>query len=638
MTIRGRLLMLAIGGVLPLLIVGLTVLWIVWHEKQTQLNDSLEQQAELSAVVFDRWLDAQYQPLRTIASYPPDYLNDPSELTPNLKAALLNRNHWIDVRVLDPAGKVLAIEPSDAGNLPTGLAEKLLGEAKRGVSDVETDWTRGEGHYLLASEVPINSGGAVIARIDGASLQQPLQGITLPDRALVTLLDQNQRIIYRSQTADSALGLDLSAHHDLSILNDRKTAVMIQRSSVDEVERVYGLSRVGNTGYVVMLGVPSSVLYASAWRQLMSYAIVGLIIVFGTMTGALLITRSIARPVRLLSFAADQFGEGNFSARAPAEGKDVIARLGTNFNAMAQRLEKREARFAELDRLKSEFVSTVSHELRTPLTTIKALTRLLMRDGLDEMKRREYIDTISVECDRQIDLVLNLLDLSRIEGGVMRVTYERVDVREVVSSVVKSELRSAEKRSHDLRFEDAGSIPEVCADSKELRRVLSNIIENAIKYTPDGGRISLTAVKEDGRVAISVIDNGRGIPPEDMPFLFDKFHRGRPARHSEAMRRASTDDEFLEDADVSGVGLGLYLARNVMERMGGSISVQSEVGRGSTFAVRWTKLFAAIATVLLNPFITPGTAAGNWVTKPFVLNPKPGLPPAIAIRFVAPAV
>jgi len=578
--------MLAIGGVLPLLIVGLTVLWIVWREKQTQLNDSLEQQAELSAVVFDRWLDAQYQPLRTIASYPPDYLNDPSELKPNLKAALLNRNHWIDVRVLDPAGKVLAIEPSDAGNLPTGLAEKLLGEAKRGVSDVETDWTRGEGHYLLASEVPINSGGAVIARIDGASLQQPLQGITLPDRALVTLLDQNQRIIYRSQTADSALGLDLSAHHDLSILNDRKTAVMIQRSSVDEVERVYGLSRVGNTGYVVMLGVPSSVLYASAWRQLMSYAIVGLIIVFGTMTGALLITRSIARPVRLLSFAADQFGEGNFSARAPAEGKDVIARLGTNFNAMAQRLEKREARFAELDRLKSEFVSTVSHELRTPLTTIKALTRLLMRDGLDEMKRREYIDTISVECDRQIDLVLNLLDLSRIEGGVMRVTYERVDVREVVSSVVKSELRSAEKRSHDLRFEDAGSIPEVCADSKELRRVLSNIIENAIKYTPDGGRISLTAVKEDGRVAISVIDNGRGIPPEDMPFLFDKFHRGRPALHSEAMRRASTDDEFLEDADVSGVGLGLYLARNVMERMGGSISVQSEVGRGSKFELR----------------------------------------------------
>ena len=98
---------------------------------------------------------------------------------------------------------------------------------------------------------------------------------------------------------------------------------------------------------------------------------------------------------------------------------------------------------AELDRLKSEFVSTVSHELRTPLTTIKALTRLLMREGLEETKRREYIETISVECDRQIDFVLNLLDLSRIEG-VLRVTHERVE-GEVISSVVKSEADQRKK-------------------------------------------------------------------------------------------------------------------------------------------------------------------------------------------------
>jgi signal transduction histidine kinase len=256
-----------------------------------------------------------------------------------------------------------------------------------------------------------------------------------------------------------------------------------------------------------------------------------------------------------------------------------------NFNAMAGRLQKREARLAELDRLKSEFVSTVSHELRTPLTTIKALTRLLMRNELDEKKRREYIETISVECDRQIDLVMNLLDLSRIEGGVLRVTHERVDVEEVISSVVKSEARSADKRSHELRVEPKSDVPHVCADPKELRRVLSNIVENAIKYTPDGGRIVLSARKEDSQVVISVTDNGRGIPPEDMPILFDKFHRGRPAPQSAAMGDGTTNAEFLEDADVSGVGLGLYLGRNVMEQMGGRISVVSEVGRGSTFGL-----------------------------------------------------
>jgi signal transduction histidine kinase len=256
-----------------------------------------------------------------------------------------------------------------------------------------------------------------------------------------------------------------------------------------------------------------------------------------------------------------------------------------NFNAMAERIQKREAKFAEVDRLKSEFVSTVSHEMRTPLTTIKALTRLLMREGLDESKRREYIETISVECDRQIDLVLNLLDLSRIEGGVLRVTHERVDVHDVIVSVAKSELRAAEKRNHELRVESKDAVPPVCADSKELRRVLSNLVENAIKYTADGGRIILSTSKEDSHVAINVKDNGRGIPAEDLPILFDKFHRGRPARHSAAMAGGTTNAEFLEDADVSGVGLGLYLAKNVMERMGGSITVQTEVGRGSTFTL-----------------------------------------------------
>jgi signal transduction histidine kinase len=565
-----------------MLIVGLALLWIVWNEKRNQLNESLEQQAELVGVVFDRWLDAQYQPLRTLASYPPDHLQDPSALKGNLQATIIRRPHWTDLRVLDSTGKVVAIEPSGAGNLPAGLGEKLLNEAKRGASEIETDWTRGEGHYLLAVEAPME-GGAVIARIEGLALKDALHGITLPERAVVTLLDQNNRIIYRSQTAESSLGLDLSGMDQLSALNERNNAVVVTRSSVDEVERVYGLSRVGDTGYVVMVGVQSAILYASAWRQLMSYDVIGLIVVFCTVTAALLITRSIARPVRLLSFAAEEFGSGNFSARAPTEGQDELSRLGMNFNAMAERLQKRQERFTELDRLKSEFVSTVSHELRTPLTTIKALTRLLMRNGLDETKRREYVETISVECDRQIDLVLNLLDLSRIEGGVLRVTHERVDVQEVISSVVHSETRSAEKRRHDLKFDSNVEVPPVCADPKELRRVLSNVVENAIKYTPDGGRIILSALQHDGQVAISVADNGRGIPPEDMPILFDKFHRGRPAQHSEAMRNATTDDELLEDADVSGVGLGLYLARNVMEQMGGRITVESQVGRGSTF-------------------------------------------------------
>lgn len=586
MSIRGRLLALALGAVVPLVLLGLAMLWVVWGAKEQQLNESLEQQAELSAVVFDRWLDAQRQPLVTIASYPAERFLEAATLEADLRAATAPRPHWIDVRVLDAGGRVVASHPAGAESLPAGLAGRLVAEAQSGEAAIETDWTRGEGRYILAAAAPTEGGGACIARIDGEALRDLFGGITLPARTpIITLLDSRRRVIYRSQTPESTLGLDLSDAGLLSTLEGRSTAVVTVTSAIDGVERVYGLARAGRTGYVTMVGVPSAVLYAPVRRQLITYALVSLAVVFGTLTAALLIARSIARPVRLLGFAAQQFGEGNFSARAPDAGADEISRLGAGFNAMAGRLEERETRMAELDSLKSEFVSSVSHELRTPLTTIKALTRLLMRDGLEDAKRREYLDTISVECDRQIDLVLNLLDLSRLEGGVFRITHERVDVVELVSSVVKSEARAAEKRGHDLSFEPAGEIPRACADPKALRRVLSNVVENAIKYTPDGGRIRVAARAEGEEVLISVKDNGRGIPPEDVPVLFDKFHRGRPAPHSEVMRNATTDDEFLEDADVSGVGLGLYLGRNVMEQMGGRISVESEVGRGSRFTL-----------------------------------------------------
>ena len=249
------------------------------------------------------------------------------------------------------------------------------------------------------------------------------------------------------------------------------------------------------------------------------------------------------------------------------------------------RLERKARRLGELDHLKSEFVSRVSHELRTPLTTIKALTRLLLRGEVGGEKQREYLETISIECDRQIDLILNLLDLSRIEGGVFRIDLERVEVDEVITSCVKGEMAAAERRRHKLEIKPFGRIPPICSDPKHLRRVISNLIENSIKYTPDGGLIFVSADAEANKVAIRVTDNGRGIPKEDLPILFDKFYRGSPAPRTAAAAVDDDDEGFLEDADMSGVGLGLYLARDVMERMRGRISVETEVGKGSTFTL-----------------------------------------------------
>jgi signal transduction histidine kinase len=339
---------------------------------------------------------------------------------------------------------------------------------------------------------------------------------------------------------------------------------------------------------VAILPLPLYALFF-ARDDLVLFSIAGLFTGLVAAAAATLAIRPMLARLKPLERAIRQVGEGDFSTRFPVSADpdgDEIATLENSFNRMADQVAERRKRFVELDTLKSDFVSNVSHELRTPLTTIKALTRLLMRGETTEEKRREYLETISVECDRQIDLVLNLLDLSRIEGGVYRLAVEKVDVAAVIELCVKSETSAAERRRHKLGIEAIADIPPVRADPKALRRVLSNLIENAIKYTPDGGSILLSAREDGEHVLISVSDNGRGIPAEDLPVLFDKFHRGRPAPHSAAMRNATEESALLEDADVSGLGLGLYLGKTVMERMGGSISVETEVGRGSTFVLR----------------------------------------------------
>jgi signal transduction histidine kinase len=358
--------------------------------------------------------------------------------------------------------------------------------------------------------------------------------------------------------------------------------VTVVKSPLDDVERVYGVARVGSTDYIMTVGVPSATLYGPVRRQLSRLAGFGLLALLCSVTAALLISRGIARPLDRLILAAHAFGEGNLTARAPIEGPPRLAQLGATFNAMAEHIEEREKRLNELDRLKSEFVSNASHELRTPLTTIKALTRLLLRGGLDETKQREYLETIAVECDRQIDLVLNLLDLSRIEAGAFELSLGRVDTAELLLACLKSQSRAAEFRSHQLVIEQTAGLPPILADQKALRRVICNLIENAIKYTPDGGHITLAARRAGDEVEISVTDNGRGIPPQDIPILFDKFHRGRPAPVAAGGELAAALPELEE---VPGIGLGLYLARNVIEQMGGRISVESEVGRGSAFTL-----------------------------------------------------
>jgi signal transduction histidine kinase len=582
--IRIRLLVLVAGVAVPVAALGLAGIWATWGASRKQLDESIENQAEISGAAFEQWIEAQREPLATIAEQYEGHRVDDPAFSNTLRTTVETRSHWLGLRVINATGETLTAQPESAPSLPPGIALILLRQLQEREWAIDTDWSGGPASGVLMISVPLSNDFALVAQIDVKTTSDAfLKRVKLSDQDVFAVFGPQKRIVlYRNTTAETYLGKDMSGSRLFASLGNQATAVVELTSTIDGTPRIYGLARAGETGCIAMVGIPSESLHSPARNQFnlnLVFSIAGLIL---AMVAAVLIARSIAGPVRQLSIAARRFGSGDSSARATFQTSGELEDLRTSFNSMAAEIEEREARLTELDKLKSDFVSGVSHEMRTPLTTIKTLTRVLLRDKTNEADRREFLETIMSECDRQIDLVLNLLDLSRIEAGTFNIALSRVDVTEVVRSCGETERRNAEVRGHQLRVQLGDRLPEVMADRGALRRVYSSLIQNAFKYTPDGGLITLSATAAGGEVMLSVSDTGRGILADDLPHIFEKFYRGRAPEVNATERDA---DAAGDSADPPGVGLGLYLARTIIEEIGGRIEVESLTGEGSKFTV-----------------------------------------------------
>ncbi|HYV86286.1 MAG TPA: ATP-binding protein [Patescibacteria group bacterium] len=223
-----------------------------------------------------------------------------------------------------------------------------------------------------------------------------------------------------------------------------------------------------------------------------------------------------------------------------------------------------------LERVRSEFVANVSHELRTPLTAIKGYAETLLAGGLDERPRAvEFVEVIARHADRLRDLIEDLLDLASVEQGEARLRIGRVTLAEVVAQAEATLRPGALRRSQTLRAEIPAGLPAVRADRDRLAQVLINLVDNAIKFTPDGGRIVISAAARDGRVVLSVSDTGIGIPPGELGRIFERFYRVDRSR----------------DRKEGGTGLGLAIAKHLTQAMGGTIEAHSAPGAGTTFQI-----------------------------------------------------
>ncbi|HUJ16512.1 MAG TPA: ATP-binding protein, partial [Nitrospirota bacterium] len=234
-------------------------------------------------------------------------------------------------------------------------------------------------------------------------------------------------------------------------------------------------------------------------------------------------------------------------------------------------LQEANRKLQVLDRMKSDFISVVSHDLRTPLTTIKAFAELIMmRPDMSLEQRSKFVNTINLECDRLKRLITDLLDLARIESGSMSWRVEQVCLKAAVLESITSMGLLFENKGINLTTEFPPSLPAVAADRDRIVQVVTNLLTNAAKFTPPGGVIHVSVSSESAhaeQVAVRISDTGVGIPAEDLELIFEKF------------RRSGGE---LTDA-TSGAGLGLAIARQIIENHGGRIWAESEQGKGSTF-------------------------------------------------------
>ena len=266
-----------------------------------------------------------------------------------------------------------------------------------------------------------------------------------------------------------------------------------------------------------------------------------------------LFTYRLVKPLRNMAAAAHSFGEGNFSVRVPVAGDDEIGQLSAAFNSMADSLSASESS-------SRSFIANVSHELKTPMTTIAGFIDGILDGTIPPEKEKYYLSIVSQEVKRLSRLVRTMLDLSRIDSGALKLRPSKFDITNtILVSLISFEQKIEEKKLEVSGMEDTDSL-WVEGDPDMLHQVIYNLIDNAVKFTNEGGTLRVTVSQSDGRTTVAVENSGPGIAPDELPMVFERFYKTDKSRSQ----------------DKNGMGLGLYIVRTIVRLHGGEITASSE--------------------------------------------------------------
>ena len=273
------------------------------------------------------------------------------------------------------------------------------------------------------------------------------------------------------------------------------------------------------------------------------------------------ITRQIISPLHVMAQMSGEMAEGKFDRRVPVTGSRETRELATAFNLMATQLEA-------LEKTRRDFVANVSHELRSPMTSMQGFLQGMLDGTVPASEHRQYMQIVLDETRRLSKLVGSLLNLSRLENGESPLAMSHFDLHETIRRVIIANMSQLDEKQMELSLSFEDEAMYVHADQDQIEQVLINLLSNAIKYTPDGGHIRIET-QQDKLTRVTVIDNGRGIAPEDAPYVFDRFYKADKA-HTVG----------------KGTGLGLSICKRIMERHHQSIRlISSDAGAAFEFTL-----------------------------------------------------
>lgn len=280
------------------------------------------------------------------------------------------------------------------------------------------------------------------------------------------------------------------------------------------------------------------------------------------------LSSTVTDRVHLLKQAAESLARGSLETRVPVEGRDEVAALSAAFNQMADQLQQADQKQRELEQLRRDLIAWVGHDLRTPLTSIRALLEALA-DGIieDPATVQRYLKTAQRETQSLAYLIDDLFQMAQLDAGGLRLERAPASLNDLISDTLESFSELAAGQGLSLAGCVEPDVDPVYMDTQQVGRVLNNLVGNALRHTLSGGRVEVCAQRTGPDVEVTVSDTGEGIRVEDLPYVFERFYRGDKSRS-----RAT-----------GGAGLGLAIARGIVQAHGGQIRVQSEAGRGTQF-------------------------------------------------------